>query len=62
MRKTIEVVYEKGVLKPLEKVEIPEGVKRGIRIGHLDFEKFFGIFKDKAVEEERDLMISEVEC
>ena len=52
------------MFKPLEKVEIPEGAKRRIRIeeGHLDFEKFFGIFKDKAVEEERDLMISEVEC
>jgi len=66
MQKTIEVVYEKGVFKPLEKVEIPEGAKRRIRIeeGHLDFEKFFGIFKDKeiSVEEERDLMISEVEC
>jgi len=64
MQKIIEVVYEKGVFKPLEKVEIPEGVKRRIRIeeGHFDFEKFFGIFKDKAVEEERDLMISEVEC
>jgi len=37
-------------------------VKRRIRIGHLDFEKFIGIFKDKAVEEERDLMISKVEC
>jgi len=43
MQKTIEVVYEKGVLKPLEKVKIPEGVKRRIRIeeGHFDFEKFY---------------------
>ena len=49
------------MFKPLEKVEIPEEAKRRIRIeeGHFDFEKFFGIFKDKAVEEERDLMISE---
>ena len=66
MEKTIEVVYEKGVFKPLEKVEIPEGAKRRIRIeeGQFDFEKFFGIFKDKeiSVEEERDLMISKVEC
>ena len=37
MQKTIEVVYEKGVFKPLEKVEIPEGAKRRIRIGHFDF-------------------------
>ncbi|MGB2727832.1 MAG: antitoxin family protein [Halobacteriota archaeon] len=27
MQKTIEVVYEKGVFKPLEKVELKEGTK-----------------------------------
>jgi len=27
MEETIEVVYEKGVFKPLEPVEIPEGTK-----------------------------------
>ena len=27
MQKTIEVVYEKGMFKPLEKVEIKEGAK-----------------------------------
>jgi len=32
MQKTIEVVYEKGVFKPLEKVEIPEGTKMPIKI------------------------------
>ena len=30
--KTIEVVYEKGMFKPLEKVEIPEGTKIHIKI------------------------------
>ncbi len=32
MQKTIEVVYEKGVFKPLKKVEIPEGEKAKIMI------------------------------
>ncbi|MBC8522073.1 MAG: antitoxin family protein [Methanomicrobia archaeon] len=61
MQKTIEVVYEKGVFKPLEPVELKDGVKRRIVIEEWHFEKFFGIFKDKkiSVEEERDLMISE---
>lgn len=32
MQKTIEVVYEKGVFKPLEKVELEEGEKARIEI------------------------------
>jgi len=31
MRKTIEVVYEQGVLKPLEPVELEEGKKQKLR-------------------------------
>ncbi len=60
-KKTIGVVYENGVFKPLEPVEIKEGVKRRIMIEEEHFEKFFGMFKDKeiSVEEERDLMIKE---
>jgi len=59
--KRIEVVYEDGVFKPLEPVELEEGAKMAIKIEEGHFEKFFGIFKDKeiSVEEERDLMISE---
>ena len=30
--RTIEVVYEEGVFKPLEPVEIPEGTKIPIKI------------------------------
>ena len=45
----IEVVYEKGVFKPLENVKLKEGVKGKVRIeeeeeGFEDFERFFGIF------------------
>ncbi|MGB7531848.1 MAG: antitoxin family protein [Halobacteriota archaeon] len=32
MQKTIEVVYEKGVFKPLEPVEMEEGEKARIEI------------------------------
>ena len=32
MRKTIEVVYEQGVFKPLEPVELEEGTKVKIEI------------------------------
>ena len=44
-------MYEKGVFKPLENVELKEGVKEKVRIeeeeGFEDFERFFGIFKGK---------------
>ena len=44
MQKTIEVVYEKGVFKPLEKVEIPDGTKIPIRITKSDkLKKYRGI-------------------
>ena len=46
MQKTIEVVYEKGVFKPLEKVEMEEGEKTVIKIKNLS-EKLFGIFRGK---------------
>ena len=32
MQKTIEVVYEKGVFKPLEKVELIEGERMKVKI------------------------------
>ena len=46
MQKTIEVVYEKGVFKPLEKVELKEGEKTVVEITKLP-EKLFGIFRGK---------------
>jgi len=57
-------VYEKGVFKPLENVELKEGVKGKVRIeegdeGFEDFERFFGIFKGKEIhiDEERDEIV-----
>ena len=62
--KGIEVVYEKGVFKPLENVELKEGVKGKVRMeeegeGFEDFERFFGIFKGKEIhiDEERDEIV-----
>jgi len=46
MQKTIEVVYEKGMLKPLEPVELKEGEKIKVDIKKLP-EKLFGIFRGK---------------
>ena len=57
MRKTIEVVYEQGVFKPLEPVEleIPEGTKVKIEIKDLlkeRLKKYKGILKAKVSSEE----------
>ena len=41
MQKTIEVVYEKGVFKPSEPVELKEGERRIVEIKELP-EKLFG--------------------
>ena len=56
--KEIEVVYEKGVFKPLEDVKLKEGVKGKVRIEE-DFERFFGIFGEKEIhiDEERDEIV-----
>ena len=55
MRKTIEVVYEQGVLKPLEPVELEEGTKVKIEIKDLlkeRLKKYKGILKAKVSSEE----------
>jgi predicted DNA-binding antitoxin AbrB/MazE fold protein len=46
MQKTVEVVYEKGVFKPLEPVELEEGEKIKVDIKKWP-EKLFGIFRGK---------------
>jgi predicted DNA-binding antitoxin AbrB/MazE fold protein len=44
MQKTIEVVYENGVFKPLEPVEMREGTKIPIKIAKSDMlKKYRGI-------------------
>jgi len=47
MQKTIEVVYEKGVFKPLEPVELKEGERMKIKIEERKgiLEKYAGFIK-----------------
>ena len=55
MWKTIEVVYEEGVFKPLEPVELEEGTKVKIEIKDLlkeRLKKYKGILKAKVSSEE----------
>ncbi|RLI75422.1 antitoxin [Archaeoglobales archaeon] len=60
MPKVIEVIYEDGVFKPLEKVELKEKTKARVILDDAGLSQFFGIFKKKvSVDEERDLMIKE---
>ena len=47
--KTIEVIYENGVFKPLSPVNLPEGTRGRIEIDSRTevINKVFGIFKGK---------------
>jgi len=39
--RVVEAVYEKGILRPLEKLDLPEGVRVRLRI-----EGIYGLLKD----------------
>lgn len=57
MTKTIEVVYENGVFKPLERVEMKEGIKVKVEITDNSplkerLQKYKGILKAKVSSEE----------
>ncbi len=41
MSKVVEAVYEKGILRPLEKLDLPEGARVKLRI-----EGIYGLLKD----------------
>ncbi len=41
MGKVIEAVYEKGMLRPLERLDLPEGARVRVRI-----EGIYGLLKD----------------
>ncbi len=49
MPKVIEVIYENGVFKPLEKVELKDGQRLKIRIEDVDsiVNEAFGLLKGK---------------
>jgi len=51
MPEVIEVIYEKGVLKPLKKVDLKEGEKLKIIIEKTDFSKYYGAFGKASADE-----------
>ena len=49
--KTIECVYEGGVLKPLHEVDFKEGERVRITVKKFDISKFLGAFGEGSMEE-----------
>ncbi len=48
MSKVVEAVYEKGMLRPLEKLDLPEGVRVRLRI-----EGIYGLLKDWRIDPQK---------
>ena len=48
MSRVIEAVYEKGVLRPLEKLDLPEGIRVRLRI-----ERIYGLLKDWKIDPQK---------
>ncbi|RLG79686.1 MAG: DUF104 domain-containing protein [Thermoprotei archaeon] len=48
MGRTVEAVYEKGVLRPLEKLNLPEGTRVRLRV-----EGIFGLLKDWRIDSQK---------
>ena len=48
MARVVEAVYEKGVLRPVEKLELPEGVRVRLRI-----EGIYGLLRDWKVDPQK---------
>ena len=49
--KTIECVYEGGVLKPLHEVDFREGERLKLSVNKFDISKFCGAFGEGSMEE-----------
>jgi len=62
MPRTIEVVYEHGVFRPLEKVNLPEKTKLKIRIDDIEdlLKEFCGLLESKITLEDVERMRYEV--
>ena len=67
MSKVIEAVYRNGVFKPLEKVDLPEGVGVRIRIENMEdllkeflLKEFCGLIESKITLEDIKRMRAEV--
>jgi len=48
LSKVIEAVYEKGVLRPLKKLDLPEGVRVRMRI-----EGIYGLLRDWRIDSQK---------
>ncbi len=48
--KIIECIFEGGVFKPLEKVNLEDGTKLKIRVGRKDLSKYYGILGKASAE------------
>ncbi|MCE4598853.1 MAG: antitoxin family protein [Desulfurococcales archaeon] len=48
MSKVIEAIYEKGILRPLEKLDLPEGTRVRLRI-----EGIYGLLKDWEIDAQK---------
>ena len=48
MSKIVEAVYEKGMLRPLEKLHLPEGARVRLRI-----EGIYGLLKDWKIDSQK---------
>jgi len=48
MSRVVEAVYEKGMLRPLEKLDLPEGVRVRLRI-----EGIYGLLKDWIIDPQK---------
>jgi len=48
MSRVIETVYEKGVLRPLEKLDLPEGIRVKLRI-----EGIYGLLRDWKIDPQK---------
>lgn len=62
MPKVIEVIYEDGVFKPLEKVDLPEKTRLKIKIENINdlLEEFCGLIESKISLEDIEKMRYEV--
>jgi len=61
MPKIIEAVYEDGVFKPLEKVDLKEGEKVRLRVEDIDeiLEEFCGLLESKITLEDIKMLREE---
>jgi len=53
--KIIECVYEDGVFRPLEKVDLKQGTRLKIKVGRADLTKYWGVLGKASAEKLAEL-------